>query len=189
MAGERKRGSGNWATLDDPFTGASCAKSMTATVAAMLVEEGKLRRDTRITDVFPEWQKTMLPAYTNVTLGQLLEHRAGLDQWMNSNPRGTDWHRTHSQNTATEKRVALGQAALQREPKYLPGTKHYYCNDGYIIAGSMMENVSGVPFEELMRQRLLSRWASPPCVSVLLKPMPTRPCGDTKRARSGARRP
>ena len=154
MAGERKRGAGNWATLDDHFTGASCAKSMTATAAAMLVEEGTLRWDTKITDVFPEWQKTILPAYTNVTLEQLLEHRAGLDQWMNSNERWTNWHRTHSQNTAAEKRIAFAQAALKRKPKYPPGPQHFYCNDGYLIAGSMMEKVSGAPFEELVRQRL-----------------------------------
>jgi CubicO group peptidase (beta-lactamase class C family) len=140
--------------LDDHFTGASCAKSMTATVAAMLVEEGKLRWDTKITEVFPDWQKTMLPAYTNVTLEQLLEHRAGLDQWMKSNPLWMDWHQKHSQSTASGKRILFAQAALQREPKYPPGTKHYYCNDGYLIAGSMMEKVSGVPFEELMRRRL-----------------------------------
>lgn len=154
MAGERKRGSGNWVTLDDHFTGASCAKSVTATVAAMLVEEGKLRWDTKITDAFPEWQKAMLPAYTNVTLEQLLKHRAGLDQWMNSNARWTGWHRRHAQNTATEKRALFAQATLQREPRHPPGSRYFYCNDGYLIAGSMMEKASGVRFEELVRQRL-----------------------------------
>lgn len=154
IVGERKLGSGNWASLDDHFTGASCAKSMTATVAAMLVEEGKLRWDTRIVDIFPEWQRTMLPAYTNVTLTQLLEHRSGLDQWMNSNARWMDWHRKHLQSNATEKRILFATAALQRNPRYPPGSQYYYCNDGYLVAGCMMEKVCGVPFENLLRQRL-----------------------------------
>lgn len=154
MAGERKAGSGNWAALDDNFTGASCAKSMTATVATMLVEDGKLQWDTRIIDVFPELQTTILPAYTNVTLEQLLGHRSGLDQWMNSNQRWIAWNREHSDKNATEKRELFAAAALQRKPKYPPGTGHYYCNDGYLIAGSMMEKVSGQSFENLVRQRL-----------------------------------
>jgi CubicO group peptidase (beta-lactamase class C family) len=154
MAGERKAGSENWATIEDRFTGASCAKSMTATVAAMLVEEGKLRWNTKIVEVFPEWQKTILPAYTNVTLEQLLEHRSGLDQWMNSNPRWVEWHRAHANKTATEKRELFAVAALQRNPRHPPGSQHYYCNDGYLIAGSIIEKVSNVPFEDLLRERL-----------------------------------
>src|SRR5687768_8117920 len=43
VCGERMIGSGNWATLDDRFNIASCAKSFTATVAAMLVEKDAAR--------------------------------------------------------------------------------------------------------------------------------------------------
>ena len=43
MAGERAVGSGDWATLDDAFDIASCSKSVTATIAAMLVEQSKAR--------------------------------------------------------------------------------------------------------------------------------------------------
>jgi CubicO group peptidase (beta-lactamase class C family) len=154
MAGERKRNSGNWAALDDRFDVGSCAKSMTAAAAAMLVEEGKLQWDTRIIDVFPEWQKIMLPAYTNVTLEQLIGHRSGLDQWMKSNLLWSDWHRQHSDRSATEKRALFATAALRREPRYPPGTDHYYCNDGYLVAGSMIEKASGHPFEDFARQRL-----------------------------------
>src|SRR5687767_7089573 len=46
MAGERAAGSADWATLDDAFDIASCSKSVTATMAALLVEEKKVRWDT-----------------------------------------------------------------------------------------------------------------------------------------------
>lgn len=154
MAGERKRGSGAWAALEDQFDVASCAKSMTASVAAMLVEEGKLRWDTKVADIFPEWLSTMAPACRAITLEQLLEHRAGLDQWMNSNARWAAWHQGHPGLTASEQRLLRAQATLQQEPPHPPGSRHVYCNDGYIVAGAMMEKVAGLAFEELMRRRL-----------------------------------
>lgn len=154
MAGERVAGSGDWAQIDDRFDVGSLAKSMTAVAAAMLVDEGKLDWQTRIIDVFPEWRDKILPAYREVTLEQLLGHRSGLDQWMNSNERFADWNQQHQKQTATEKRLAFSRAALNRRPRYQPGTDFYYCNDGYFVAGSMIERASGEAFESLIRRRL-----------------------------------
>ena len=154
MAGERMIGSGQWAELGDHFEVGSLAKSMTATVAAMVVEEGKIDWNTRIVDVFPEWQEVILPAYQEVTLEQLLGHRSGLDQWMNSNEQFSAWNRRHSKNSALEQRLLFGPAALKRQPRYTPGAEHYYCNDGYFVAGSMIERVSDSRFEDQVRKRL-----------------------------------
>ncbi len=152
MAGERKLGSGDWATLADRFPVGSCAKSMTATVAAKLVEQGKLHWDDRVMDVLPTVKASALPAYADVTLEQLLGHRAGLDQWMNSNTRWLAWNHNHPNENATQQRLSFATAAMQREPKYPPGTQHYYCNDGYLIAGSMIEKAAGEPFEDLAQR-------------------------------------
>jgi D-alanyl-D-alanine carboxypeptidase len=154
VAGERKLGSGDWATLDDRFVASSCAKSMTAMVAAKLVEQGKLSWDTRVMDLLPTVKDHALAAYADVTLEQLLGHRAGLDQWMNSNERWLAWHRDHAGEDATAQRLAFAEAAMAREPKYKPGVQHYYCNDGYLIAGAMIEKVAGVPFEKLVQQTI-----------------------------------
>lgn len=54
MAGERGVGSADWATLDDAFDIASCFKSVTATMAALLAEEKKVRWDTTLGEAFPE---------------------------------------------------------------------------------------------------------------------------------------
>ena len=85
MAGERKLGSGDWATLDDRMEVASCSKSVTATVAAMLAEKGVMRWDMTVNEVFPELRQSILPEYSNVTVEMFLRHRSGLDQWMRSN--------------------------------------------------------------------------------------------------------
>src|ERR1700677_64408 len=52
--GVRKMGSDIPVTDDDQWHIGSCTKSMTATLAAMLVQEGKLKWDTTVGDIFPE---------------------------------------------------------------------------------------------------------------------------------------
>ena len=65
-------------TTNDVFHIGSDTKSMTATLTAMLIEEGKLRWDTTIADVFPELKGKMDKQYEAVTVEQLLTHRGGV---------------------------------------------------------------------------------------------------------------
>ena len=111
MAGERKLGSGDWATLDDRMDVASCAKSITATVAAVLAEKAVRPWDMTVKEVFPELRKSILPEYSNVTLEMLLRHRSGLDRWMRSNELWSQWHHDHAKATATWK---AGDCSLRR---------------------------------------------------------------------------
>src|SRR5690242_20277101 len=77
-AGVRKRGTAERITLDDQFHLGSCTKAMTATLVAMLVEEGKLNWTTTLGELFADTVKPMDPASEKVTLRQVLAHRAGL---------------------------------------------------------------------------------------------------------------
>lgn len=78
VAGVRKRGTAERITLDDRFHLGSCTKAMTATLVAMLVEEGKLNWTTTLGELFADTVKPMHPAWEKVTLRQVLAHRAGL---------------------------------------------------------------------------------------------------------------
>src|SRR4026209_956932 len=77
-AGVRKRGTAERITLDDRFQLGSSTKAMTATLVAMLVEEGKLNWTTTLGELFADTVKPMHPAWEKVTLRQVLAHRAGL---------------------------------------------------------------------------------------------------------------
>ena len=154
MAGERRSGSGDWATLDDRFDVASCSKSVTATVAAMLVERGVVRWDVTVKEVFPELRQSIQAAYADVTLEMLLRHRSGLDRWMSTNERWSAWHRDHAQATATEQRRLFAATVLENQPRYTPGADSYYTNDAYLVAGSMIERVSGKAWEDSVRAML-----------------------------------
>ncbi|MEI9866054.1 MAG: serine hydrolase domain-containing protein [Limisphaerales bacterium] len=73
--GVRKSGDLTPVTTNDVFHIGSCTKSMTATLTAMLIEDGKLRWDTTIAEVFPELKGKMDKQYETVTVEQLLHHR------------------------------------------------------------------------------------------------------------------
>ena len=74
VAGVRKSGDAAPVTTNDVFHIGSCTKSMTATLTAMLIEEGKLKWDTTIVEIFPELRGKMDRQYEAVTIEQLLHH-------------------------------------------------------------------------------------------------------------------
>src|SRR3954471_15802775 len=62
-AGVRKRGTAEHITIDDQFHLGSCTKAMTATLVAMLVEEGKLDWTTTLGELFGDTVKPVHPAW------------------------------------------------------------------------------------------------------------------------------
>src|SRR3954454_6580386 len=78
VAGVRKKGAVDRIALDDRFHLGSCAKAMTATLTAILVEEGRLSWTTTLGEIFANTVKDIHPVWLKVTLPQLLAHCAGL---------------------------------------------------------------------------------------------------------------
>ena len=149
--GVRKLGDPTPITTNDLFHIGSCTKSMTATLAAMLIEEGKLRWDTTIADVFPELKGSMNRQYETVTVEQLLQHRGGVP----GKPPDAAWRRAWEQlGTPTEQRRDFIEAVLSHPPEAPPGTKMIYSNQGYAIVGAMLEKLTGTPWEKLIIDRL-----------------------------------
>src|SRR5688572_16104678 len=78
VAGVRRAGGTEKMEIADTLHLGSCTKAMTATLCAMLVEEGKIAWDTTLPQALPELKDEIHPDYQAVTLEQLLTHRAGL---------------------------------------------------------------------------------------------------------------
>ena len=149
--GVRKLGDATVVTTNDVWHIGSCTKSMTATLAAMFIEEGKLRWDTTIAEAFPEWKGSMNPTYAGVTVEQLLTHRGGVP----ANPPASAWSRAwEEKGSPREQRLDFISAVLQEPPQTAPGTKMIYSNQGYAIVGAMLEKLAGKPWEELISERL-----------------------------------
>ncbi|MEI6862020.1 MAG: serine hydrolase domain-containing protein [Verrucomicrobiota bacterium] len=151
VAGVRKRGSPEAITLADQFELSSCTKAMTATLVAMLVGEGKLGWDTTLAEIFDNAGTRLDPAWKTVTVRQLLEQRAGIT--------GSDvftfFASVHSApNDLPRQRREFALRLLSRRPDIPPGTKFVYSATNYILAGAVLEKITGRSWENLMRERL-----------------------------------
>lgn len=158
VAGERVAHQALAAELDDTFHIGSCTKSMTATLAAILIEEGLLSWETTLGDVYSESLPAMHLDWHNVTLQQLLTNSAGFaGDMQEAYPELWDAFSTTFRSfepSPPEQRRFMLEHVLQRPPSTSPGTTYTYSNIGFSVAGAMLESVTGKPFEALMRERL-----------------------------------
>lgn len=149
--GIRKWGDPAPVTTNDVFHIGSCTKSMTATLTAMLIEDGKLRWDTKIAEVFPDLRGKMDTQYEMVTVEQLLQHRGGVP----GAPPAAAWKRAWEKaGPPVAQRREFIAAVLREPPEAAPGTKMIYSNQGYAVVGAMLEKVTGQAWESLITERL-----------------------------------
>jgi CubicO group peptidase (beta-lactamase class C family) len=149
--GVRKYGDPTPVTTNDFFHIGSCTKSMTATLAAIFIEEGKLHWDTTIGEMFPELKGRMDKQYEAVTVEQLLRHRGGVP----GEPPADAWQRAWGEHgTPTEQRREFIEAVLSKPPEAAPDTKMIYSNQGYAIVGVMLEKLGGTNYESLITEKL-----------------------------------
>jgi CubicO group peptidase (beta-lactamase class C family) len=126
------------------FAIGSTTKAMTSAALAMLADEGKLRWDDRVTDHLPELRLYDAYASHELTIRDLLTHRSGLP--------GTDLFWVTDENT-------LPFPEIMRRLRYIKPTTSFrstwnYQNVVYAIGGSVIERVSGMPWDQFIRQRI-----------------------------------
>jgi CubicO group peptidase (beta-lactamase class C family) len=128
---------------DALFLPGSIGKLYTATLVMMLVEEGRLDLDVPIRQYLPDFEVRDAHARDTVTARQLLSHTSGFD--------GDHFTDTGRGDDALARYVA-GCSDL---PQIVaPGKIWSYSNSGYAILGRVVEVLSGLTFEEALRERL-----------------------------------
>ena len=150
-SGLRKFGYEAKVTIHDRFHAGSITKSMTATLAALIVESGKIEWNTTIQDVFGKTEAEIHPNYRSVTLEQLLSHRGGAPLEPPRELWQTAWRKN---GTHENQRLHFVRGLLANGPVNTPGTQFLYSNQGYAIAGVMLENVTQTPWETLLQEKV-----------------------------------
>src|SRR5438874_2937942 len=134
-------------TAQTDFRLASCTKQFTAMAIMLLVHDGKLRYDTHLTDLFPDF-----PAYGKaITIRHLLNHSSGLPDYedlMEQSP--SRWSETQ-QITDAE---VLALLKSQTHGKFAPGSSWSYSNSGYVVLGLVVAKVSGQSFPDFLQARI-----------------------------------
>jgi CubicO group peptidase (beta-lactamase class C family) len=122
------------------FQSGSMGKQFTATAVAMLVADGKLRFDDKITKYFGSAPSS----WTNVTIRHLLTHTAG---FANYYPKEFDLRRDYTEDELLER--------IEKLPlEFSPGDKWSYSNLGYMTLGILIHRVSGQFYGDFLQERI-----------------------------------
>ncbi|MEQ1825877.1 MAG: serine hydrolase [Pirellula sp.] len=152
--GVRKRGTSDEVELSDRFPIGSNTKSMTATLAAVLVEAGKIEWETTIGEVWPKaTDKDLHPKLRKVTLDQLLSHQGGVPGNISDLSKEAWAKHFEEKLSPTLERKAMLKLALSKAPSQPLGT-FVYSNLGYAIASAMLESRAGESYESLMKKHV-----------------------------------
>ena len=151
VAGTRRVGGEEKVTADDLWHLGSCTKSMTATLLALLVARGDLAWDTPLHALLPKLASEMHADYRDLTLIDLLCHRAGLP----ANPSNETYAAVATEDIVSQ-RAAVTRAVLAKAPVHPPRGAFLYSNTGFIVAGHIAEVVTEQPWENLLRDLLFT---------------------------------
>lgn len=138
--------------VDMQYAIASGTKGLTALTVMSLVETGALALDTTARSVLG----ADLPLVDDrVTVEHLLAHRSGIGDYLDEDELADSNDYVMAvpvhQLATTEQYLAV----LDGHPmKYQPGERFTYCNSGYVVLALIAERVSGVPFHDLVAERV-----------------------------------
>lgn len=149
VGGVRAKGSAARASLQDSWHIGSDAKAMTATLIARLVENGTLSWSRPLKEMLP--LPGMRSEYADVTLADLLSHRAGLPP--NSNEKLIEATRRDTRPLQVL-RQEYAQRALSEAPVGAARSEARYSNSGFMIAAAIAERATGKSFEQLMQEQV-----------------------------------
>ncbi len=153
------------ATPDTVYHLASISKTFTAVGIMLLVEEGKVELD----DTIIQYLDGLPVAWESITVRHLLTHTSGLVH----ESKATDeeyWKDTTDQEVI---RTSIGTPLL-----FSPGEKAAYSNLGYQLLGMLIRKVSGMPYDEFLKERIFKPLdMTATCVYSLAEVIPNRAAG------------
>ena len=154
VTGVRMLGTDIKATIDDRFHIGSDTKAMTATLAAMLVEEGKLKWTSTIGEVLGPVMPGLKPKFAAIPLDQLLSHTSGVPS-DNDEIAALYFSPDIYDSPLTAYRRKLIQTwGSKHEPDSNEPHPFQYSNLGFTIVGAMIEQAAGEPWDSLIQRRI-----------------------------------
>ncbi|MGH1335035.1 MAG: serine hydrolase domain-containing protein [Aureispira sp.] len=145
VSGERRLGGRVSVQIEDRFHLGSTTKALTAHWAGALVEAGLITWDTKVLEVFPHWKDDAFKTYHQITLSDLLCHRAYIKpftgaQEISQIPRFS--------GNPREQRRSFAKWLLRQNPAKIGAQDGYtYSNAGYSVATAMLEEISKSSWE------------------------------------------
>ncbi len=131
---------------DTTYNAYSVTKTFTALAILQLAEQGKIIIDNSVKEYFEEF-----PYSKDITIRQLLNHSAGIP-----NPIPLSWvHLLEEHESFDKNKFFVPIFDKNRKVKSNPNQKFAYSNLGYVLLGQLIEKVSGITYEDYIRNNIL----------------------------------
>jgi CubicO group peptidase (beta-lactamase class C family) len=139
--------SGRAVTPQTPFQLASLGKPMTGVAIMQLVEQGKIELDAPVQRYMPWFRVADEVSSAQITVRHLLYHTSGLPRTV-----GMEYAlRGDNRPDAMEARVRELRSVQLNRPV---GATYEYANAGYMILGLLIQQVSGQPYADYLREQI-----------------------------------
>ena len=123
----------------------SMTKPLTGTAVLMLMEEGRLLLDDKVSRYLPSFDN---PRSKDITIYQLLTHTSGLPGDLRVSSLFSQRKRYASLREDVDQLGRMG-------PLLEPGTDFQYSDRGSRVLGALVEEISGMPADEFIQKRIL----------------------------------
>ena len=131
------------ATPEMHYAVGSISKQFTAACVLLLQQRGQMKLDDPVAKWFPELTRAQ-----DVTVRNLLTHTSGYSDYAPQDYTIPEW-------TQKGDPLALVRKWAGKPLDFEPGTKWQYSNTNFVLAGLIVEKVSGVLFRDFLRDNLL----------------------------------
>ncbi|MEV0121887.1 serine hydrolase domain-containing protein [Streptomyces sp. NPDC050703] len=150
---ERQRPRGS----QDHYRIGSVTKTFVATVVLQLEAEGALDLDDKVGRWLPGVVEGHGHDGDRITVRQLLNHTSGIynvtaDPWFQRRVFGEEFLAHRYDTWTPRQQVAI---AMRHEPDFAPGKGWKYSNTNYTIASMIIEKVTGTPYADQVRKRVI----------------------------------
>ncbi|KUI29663.1 D-alanyl-D-alanine carboxypeptidase [Mycobacterium sp. IS-1742] len=136
------------ATADMHFRNGAVAISYVATLLLLLVEDGTVSLDDRLSRWLPD-----VPHSDRVTLGQLAQMTSGYHDYVLGNDAFAD--AAYADPFRAYTTDDLFEFAVHKPLQYEPGTNWSYAHTNYVLLGLALERATGRPMADLLGERVL----------------------------------
>ncbi|WP_208615020.1 serine hydrolase domain-containing protein [Streptomyces caeruleatus] len=145
-------------SAEDRYRVGSITKTFVATVLLQLEAQGRLSLDDTVEKWLPGLVRGNGHDGGRITLRQLLNHTSGIFNYTADQ----DFGRTYflkdgffKHRYDTKKPEELVALAMTHEPDFEPGTSWRYSNTNFVLAGMVIEEVTGRPYGDAIRERVI----------------------------------
>ncbi len=149
-----QKGYGNaqmeWRVANTPetkFRLGSITKQFTATLIMQQIEQGKIKLDGKLSEYLPYYRKD---TGDKVTIHMLLTHTSGIPSYTSQPDFAEKVSRKFYAPDDFVKEYCSGDLEFE------PGSRFVYNNSGYFILGAILEKVTGMKYDKLLKEKIFT---------------------------------